>query len=653
MTLTRPMLPLPGGPLWLGVNFWSQKGGPLMWRTYDDELVRRELQVLADHGLTLTRSFFFWPDFQPAPHTIDESYVDLYRQFLRASEDIGIQTIPTFIVGHMSGQNFDVPWRQGRDLYSDSWVVAEQAYFIREMVRRVKDSPAIAGWLISNEMPIFAGNTTPDYATSWGEICTQAVRAGGSDLPVSLGDGAWTQEVVGRDNGFRLREIKSTVDFIGPHVYPMGNDQVRQLLRAGFVCELSHVGELPVVLEEFGVTSSFVSDANAGHYYRHVLHHSLLAGAVAWIGWNNTDFDLPDQVPYSHHIYEWGFGVTRTDHTPKAPLLELAEFRRVLDAVGLDGLSRPDTRTAILLSSFIDDIHPMLPPQIPESIPDILYHSWIAAKQADLAPGIAREYDGVPDADLIIVPSTRALVASTWDKLLDAARDGSHVFASWFPGIGRYQSGAWWPDLEPIFGVRHKLRYGLLDAAPDSADWTVTSPFGGLERGEVLSFPPPADIEASFLPVELADDPGVEVLAVDAAGNPALVRRRVGSGAVYLCTYPIEYFGSARPNAFPEDTWRLYRALANAAGIEPALRVDSGDVIADQLVHADGRRFGWLLNVTPDPQTVRPEAADGSGFVDALDGSTVDKEVELPPFGVRVLRFADADGAAVPTGDEH
>jgi hypothetical protein len=52
---------------WLGANFWSRTGGPLMWRNYDPAVVRAELRVLREHGLTMTRSFFFWPDFMPDP----------------------------------------------------------------------------------------------------------------------------------------------------------------------------------------------------------------------------------------------------------------------------------------------------------------------------------------------------------------------------------------------------------------------------------------------------------------------------------------------------------------------------------------------------------------------------------------------------------
>jgi len=38
---------------WLGANFWSRTGGPLMWRNYDPAVVREELAVLAAHGLTM------------------------------------------------------------------------------------------------------------------------------------------------------------------------------------------------------------------------------------------------------------------------------------------------------------------------------------------------------------------------------------------------------------------------------------------------------------------------------------------------------------------------------------------------------------------------------------------------------------------------
>ena len=137
---------------WLGANFWSRAGGPLMWSRYDASVVREELTTLRDHGLTMTRSFLYWPDVMPAPHQLDEALLAHFGDFLDLHAELGLTTIPTFLVGHMSGQNWDPAWRQGRDLYSDTWMVAEQAWYIRNVVERWADHPAVTGWLISNEM---------------------------------------------------------------------------------------------------------------------------------------------------------------------------------------------------------------------------------------------------------------------------------------------------------------------------------------------------------------------------------------------------------------------------------------------------------------------------------------------------------------------
>lgn len=641
MTVPRPSLQLPVDRPWLGVNFWSRGGGPLMWRTYDDDLVRSELALMADHGVRLTRSFLYWPDFHPEPDTIDEGYVERYRRFLDAHVDLGMQTIPTFLVGHMSGENWDVSWRGGRDLYADGFVLGQQAFFLREITGRIRDSPAVAGWLVSNEMPLYGGPTTREYARAWGEICVHAIRAGGSDLPVGLGDGAWTREVIGSDNGFRLRDQLDVVDFFGPHSYPMSDDQVRQMTRPALVCELAHLGK-PVVLEEFGVTSAFASELHAGHYHRQVLHTSLLAGATGWIAWNNTDFDLRDQPPYSHHAYELDFGVSTVDGTPKAALLELRDFGRVIDAVQVGRCSRPDSRTAVLVPSFLDVDHPMTDDSYREAIPGITHQAWIAARRADLAPALVRESAGVPTgADLLLVPSAKALLASTPGVLTERAAAGAHVYVSFFAGPGPGQRGAWWPSLQPLFGVRHRLRYGLSELAPDTVALTVTTPFGGLVQGAVLTVHSAGTEDSrAYLPLEVVD-PAVEVLLTDGEGRPALVRRRVGSGAVLLGAYPLEWFAASRRDGTADDpTPTLYAALAAEAGIVPEVTVADDRVVVDGLVRDDGARFTWLVNTVDAELTVTPVVADGSGLHDVLagDDAPAAADVTLPPFGVAVFR---------------
>src|SRR5262245_23432141 len=159
-----------------------------MWARYDPGVVREELGTLAAHGLNVTRSFCFWPDFAPAPQTLDERCLERLGDLLDAHSEVGMGTIPTLVVGHMSGENWDPAWRGGRDLYRDVWLVSQQAWFAAEIARRVGRHPAIVGWLLSNEMPLYGGPGDAEEIAAWARILVQAVRSTGAAQPISTGD---------------------------------------------------------------------------------------------------------------------------------------------------------------------------------------------------------------------------------------------------------------------------------------------------------------------------------------------------------------------------------------------------------------------------------------------------------------------------------
>ncbi len=643
MTTARPRpfekLECDGAPmLWLGANFWSRTGGPLMWRSYDAAVVREELAVLRDHGLDMTRSFFYWPDFHREPDRVDEELCAHYADFLDAHQQAGMTTVPTFIVGHMSGENWDPSWRQGRDLYGDVWLVARQAWFIRTMTARFAAHPAVSGWLVSNEMPIYGGPADTDTVSAWAELVLAAVRAGGGTQPVSLGDGAWGAEVTGRVNGFSVRDTASLVDFVGPHVYPMGTDVVRQHLRAALVCELAAVAGRPVVLEEFGLSSDFVSLEGAGHYYRQVLHTSLLAGATGWVAWNNTDYDaLLAQDPYRHHPFELHFGITDGQGRPKPPLLELASFREVLDAVDVGRCTRTPTSTALVVSSYLECCYPFTVEEDGPFVLAAVEQAHVAAREADLPPAFVRERDGLDEGyRLYLVPSVKALTAPSWYRLQELAEAGATVWVSYAAGDHDVQRGPWWSNTEGLFGVRNRLLYGLNDPIEDDdVELRLLVPLGDLPAGEVLRFRAAGNADArSFLPVEVLD---AETVAVDAHGRPAIVRKRHGSGQAVLSTYPLEHLAAARGRVNPEPTWRLYRALAEEAGATADVTVPDPRVLVDGLEHEDGTRFVWLVNAACEEVAATPCLGDGA-VLERLDGSPITGPLTLPPYGVVVLR---------------
>jgi endo-1,4-beta-mannosidase len=606
---------------WLGANFWSRNGGPLMWRAYDSKLIAAELATLSDHGLTMTRSFFYWPDFMPEPDRIDETMAARFTDFLDRHHEAGMTTVPTFVVGHMSGENWDPAWRGNRNLYNDVWLVGRQSWFAGQMVRRYAGHPAVAGWLVSNEMPIYGGeDERPEVIEAWARIIRDAVRAAGGHQPFSLGDGAWGIEVRGEENGFRLRTAAELCDFIGPHIYPVGDDRIRQHYAAAWHCELAGTFGKPVILEEFGVSSDFASEANAARYYRQVLNNSLLAGATGWIAWNNTDFDLAGQEPYRHQAFELGFGLTDAAGTPKATLREMHAFTRTLATLGR--WEREDTDTALIVPSHLDNAYPFTAPADRPRIAAVLHQAYVSARLADVAPALIRESERlIPGPRLYLSPSAKQFLATTPPAMEGLAADGACVYVSYSPGDTDWHRGPSYGRLNELFGVRHQLDPGMQDPIEDDmVTFTLRCDWGGLTAGTTLNFQVAGNEHVrGFLPVEPAE---AEVIATDAHDRPALLLRRTGQGSLVLCTYPIEHMATLSPRVNPDDTVTLYNALAVHARVRRAVTVDDPRVACDTLVRDDGTRFAVLVSHADEPLEVKPAGMSPDGII------------ALPPYGV-------------------
>jgi endo-1,4-beta-mannosidase len=515
-------------------------------------------------------------------------------------------------------------------------MVARQAWFVRQVTERFSSHPAVAGWLLSNEMPLYGGPAPAPAVTAWAELLVQAVRAGGGTQPVSLGDGTWGIEMSGVDNGFSVRATAPLVDFLGPHVYRMESDRVRLHLGPAFACELAAFAGKPVVLEEFGVSTGFSSAANAGHYYRQVLHTSLLAGASGWIAWNNTDYDhLADQDPYRHHPFEMHFGLTDAAGVPKPHLAEVRAFAELLEAVDFPACARPPAEAALVVPSYLEHAYPFTEPEDRTFILDSLRQAYVAAWEADVAVRPMREHDGLTSgARLYLVPSTKQLTAPGWRALERYAGDGAVVYVSYCAGGHGVQRGPWYAGLDRMFGVEQQLTHGLVDPIEDEeVVVTFVRDFGSIPEGSRLELRAGGNQHVrAFLPVEPVT---AEVVAVDQRSRPVLLERVTGGGRLVLCTYPLEQLAAASARVNPEPTWRIYDALAEVAGLSRPVTVEDPRVMAAELRHLDGRNFVWLVSQSDTEVTVKPTV---QGRLADLETGQPAEEVTLDAYGVRVLR---------------
>lgn len=633
----------PDNYFWIGVNFWSSSGGPLMWHHYDPEIIRTELSQLTENGCNMTRSFLYWPHFVPYEHTLDEEVLNRFKDFLDAHLENNLVTIPTFIVGHMSGENWDPSWRNARDLYRDTTMVAEQGWFAHEIAERFKDHPSISGWLISNEMPLYGGrDASHKEIYAWTQAIIYAIRAAGAKQPISVGDGAWGVEMTGVENGFSIRSLKELVDFIGPHVYPMQNDEIRQFLYAAYTCSMATGFDLPVVMEEFGVTSDFASDENAAIYYRHLLYSTLLAGSRGWIAWNNCDYDnLYTQPPYRHHPFELHFGLIDSQGNPKPQMNEFSAFAKFIKKFQGE-LTPVKGQAAIVVPEHFETIFPFTEESVRSDMSRHMLQAYAIARLADLNIEMTREKDGFPGNHLLyIMPSTKILTTTGVTNLESKLKSGAALYLSYFGGSTDNQRGPWIPWLNRLFGVKQKMRYGLAESITDDViQFKFVKDMGNIKAGQILNFTPAATTAAlSYLPIDVEDT--TQVIAIDQNGMPAITSYSNGTGTSFLCTYPLEHFAANVANDNPNNICTIYQAVAIEVGLTPQVYTDDCRITIGSMKSSEYNVF-IAANLTSDTVEATMNCLDNQRIV-TLEWETLPKKMTFLPYEIVVFALTKSD----------
>src|SRR5438105_1566122 len=158
--------------------------------------------------------------------------------------------------------------------------------------------------------------------------------------------------------GFPTRALAPLLDYVAPHNYYADADPLRQAWATDLrIRELQPLGR-PVLFEEFGASSTQAGEREQAAYWREVIAASLGAGARGAIGWCFSDFDaaaVGAEAPYSHHAFELGFGVTRSDGSEKPVCDELRAFRALLDGSDVARARPTAPRAAIVVPRFLEE----------------------------------------------------------------------------------------------------------------------------------------------------------------------------------------------------------------------------------------------------------------------------------------------------------
>ncbi|MBI2874295.1 MAG: hypothetical protein HYY09_04360 [Firmicutes bacterium] len=599
-------------PLDLAVNYWSREAGVQMWRDWPEDSITADLAGMKALGIRTVRFFLLWPDFQPEPFRLDEIALQRLGRFLDLCSRHGLSACPTFFTGHMSGENWDVPWRRGADPYTDPFLLRAQAYQVRRIASLFGGHPAVACWDLGNEPDLVARPRHADDAESWAAFLKGEIRAAGGRQPLTVG--IHFPSLAG-DNGFHADGMGRVCDLVSMHAYPFYTplcpgpvDSFRSTLLLPFACRLTAaLSGKPVHFSEFGLTASWVSEATEGSFMAAALASLFMAGAAGAGAWCWGDFRRPARPPYNSAPFEASFGLVRADGEPRPSALVWRDFSRALAALGVpSGLGVPaalEAPSALSEAPVRPPALPALPAPLPAGGPRtgiLAPRRYYEALEIDpgefaaaafgaftLASGAGLDPCFVPpgapfeDYDLLIAPSIRErghLYHEDWERLAVFVRKGGTLLCSY--------NGVAWTGAEELFGYRVESPRRCdveRDSLRSSRNVTAASGAGngagiGAAAGVRIA-DGPEEVRSGDISGDLTGLQGERLLLVrpDAAETLAegermvFLKNRFGNGTAFFLNAPWERVLVRDPGPFPAEAHLLpYRiAAASAAAASP------------------------------------------------------------------------------------
>ena len=124
-----------------------------MWKNWEPEEISKDITSLSKLGTTTLRGFILDEDFVDNYGKINQEALKNLSQFLDICASHGQNVMLTFMVGHMSGRNWFIPWAPENRIYENESII-KFTEFVKTIVIRLRNHPAIEGWLMSNEMSI-------------------------------------------------------------------------------------------------------------------------------------------------------------------------------------------------------------------------------------------------------------------------------------------------------------------------------------------------------------------------------------------------------------------------------------------------------------------------------------------------------------------
>ncbi|MDT7862208.1 MAG: cellulase family glycosylhydrolase [Saccharolobus sp.] len=428
----------------IGVNYWPRISNIKMWSKFNLNEIENDLKLMRDLGINAIRAFILDEDCSDEKGNFTEECKQKLYKFLNITEKYSVKVLLTFIVGHMSGKNWKIPWDKDSSIYDK---IEPTRKFITAIIKEFKDHGSILGWILTNEISLVRLPQNEEIFLRWLKELYKTVKEIDNTHVVSVGDNVspFSHTFLKPEN------VRGIVDYASPHIYLYDQNPIRHSMQYFMILEYNRSSGLPVILEEFGFPTAVYSEESHARFIGLILRGALLYGAEGALIWCFSDFPREDDEPYMWEPHELTFGIVRKDGTIKPAAEVVKDFSNKVKEIDISKYKVAKREAAIIIPAWFYKNFQFVNEQSKRlDFAKVLSQSFTLARLSNIQITFVREEDSnIEDYKLIIIPSTTRLLTTTWRKLLRAVENGSVLYFSTYSLTHLSATHLW----EEVFGV--------------------------------------------------------------------------------------------------------------------------------------------------------------------------------------------------------
>ncbi len=525
-----------------GVNYWASHAGIDMWKEWDENVVRQDLEKLSALGMDTLRVFPLWSDFQPLTALlgwggnlselshgerfldglteedkagVSEIMMERFEVFCEIAEEYGFKVMVAMITGWMSGRMYFPQAFIGKNIITDPLCVRWEKRFVKYFVNRFKDKKCIVAWELGNECNCLQPLGDMEEANRWTGIIVDAIKSVDPTRPVMSG----MHSLTGAGATWNISDQAEHCDVLTVHPYPLFTPDCaldtlisnRAILHSPAENTLyADIGKRPCFVEEIGTLGPTMgNEKTCAAFVRANLlnawaHDSL--GLLWWLGFDCAKNKL-SVAPYDWCEVERELGLFDVNGNPKQTAKEFLKFNNFMRGFPYKQMP-PRKRQAVCLLN-------------PGNW-SAAFGSFMLAKRAGLDLCFANKYEKLEeDKKLYILPShpgTDFIRYNRFMEVLEKVREGATLLIT-------YDSQMIVPFNE-VIGCSSLGRHVAAAAEFEMNGRKMTMP-----RNYMIELQPET----------------AEVILSDQNGSPLFTKNAYGKGFVLFLNAPLESWFASQP----------------------------------------------------------------------------------------------------------